>query len=177
VVLGVLLLATVALLAVAPSAAPLPVTMLTALLGLITFVVGQIIVKLFEPALDLRSSIGELSKDIILMSHLEYKTEEHWEKTRGVFSQHAASLHEKLFRIAWYEEFFQHALQLPPKEDVENAAERLLLLDKYWNSRIEAVKDYPAMEEAEIENDVMFRQRQETELMEQIESLLRIKLH
>jgi hypothetical protein len=68
-------------------------------------------------------------------------------------------------------------LQLPPKEDVENAAERLLLLDKYWNSRIKAVKDYPAMDETEIEDDVMFRQRQETELMEQIESLLRLKLH
>ena len=150
--------------------------MLTALLGLITFVLGQIIVKLFEPALDLRSAIGELSKDIILLSHLEHKTEEDWEKTRGVFSRHAASLHEKLFRIAWYDEFFQHAIQLPPKIDVEKAATSLLLLDKYWNARIEAVKDYPNMEQGDIEEDVLFRARQETELMDEIEFLLRVNL-
>ena len=45
----------------------------TALFGVITFVVGQITVKLFEPAYDLRAHFGAIARDLLVYANRDQK--------------------------------------------------------------------------------------------------------
>jgi hypothetical protein len=92
----------------------------TAALGLATFVAGQIVVKLFEPALDLRSLFGEIARDFIIDFGQGSRLAD-GEKRSLAYLDHAGVIRQKTFRVAWYR-FFQTVVQLPPKEDVLEAA-------------------------------------------------------
>jgi hypothetical protein len=101
-------------------------TILTAALGLATFIAGQIVVKLFEPALDLRSLFGEIARDFIVDFGGGPGLADN-EKRSLVYLEHASVIHQMIFRVAWYP-FFQTVVQLPPRKDVLEAAGLLLQL-------------------------------------------------
>ena len=130
---------------------------LTAALGLATFVAGQIVVKLFEPALDLRSLFGDIARDFIVDfgpgSGLAKD-----EKRSRVYLEHAGVIHQRIFRVAWYR-FFQTVVQLPPKTDVLEAASLLIML---------SMLEKPGV--------VVLVSPKAWELKEKIQTLLRLKL-
>lgn len=132
-------------------------TILTASLGLATFVAGQIVVKLFEPALDLRSLFGDIARDFIVDfgpgSGLAKD-----EKRSLVYLEHAGVIHQRIFRVAWYR-FFQTVVQLPPKPDVLEAASLLIML---------SMLEKPGV--------VVLVSPKAWELKEKIQTLLRLKL-
>ena len=76
-------------------------TVLTAVLsaafGLAAFVAGQIIVKLFEPALDLRSLFGDIARDFIVDFGLGSGLAKD-EKRSLVYLEHAGVIHQRTFR-------------------------------------------------------------------------------
>ena len=65
-----------------------------------------------------------------------------------MFREHAGSLHQKLFKLAWYG-FFQRIIQLPPKEDVVEAAALLILYSGYNSASFVILKGPKAWELAE----------------------------
>jgi len=46
--------------------AAISTALLTALFGFLTFLTGQVVLKLFEPAFELRALFGEIARDFIL---------------------------------------------------------------------------------------------------------------
>ncbi len=94
--------------------------LLTVLIGVATFVTGQIVVKLFDPIFELRSLFGEIARDLLLYENRDDRIAEP-QKRLLIFRSLAAASHEKigafsLFRI------------VPPKDDARTASMLLLSL-------------------------------------------------
>jgi hypothetical protein len=118
----------------------------TALFGFLTFLAGQVVLKLFEPAFELRTLFGEIARDFIVYGYRDSTSDP--EKRVLLFREHAGSLHQKLFKVAWYG-FFQRIIQLPPKEDVVEAAALLILYSGYHSPTSVVLKGPKAWELAE----------------------------
>jgi hypothetical protein len=58
----------------------------TAFLGMITYVIGQIVVKLFDPAYDLRAHFGAIARDLYLYANRHPKIATDEERLK-IFSQ------------------------------------------------------------------------------------------
>jgi hypothetical protein len=128
---------------------------ITATFGLAAFVAGQIIVKLFEPALDLRSLFGEIARDFIVDFGSGLAKDE---KRSLVYLEHAGVIHQRIFRVAWYP-IFRIMVRLPPKSDVLEAANLLIMLSMLVNP-----------------GTVVLVSPKARELKEKIQTLLRLKL-
>jgi hypothetical protein len=97
---------------------------LTALFGVVTFVIGQITVKLFEPAYDLRAHFGAIARDLLVYANRDPNIATDQDRLKA-FRILAAVTHEKLYRVAWYW-LFRIVLGLPPRTDVVQAASLLI---------------------------------------------------
>jgi hypothetical protein len=104
----------------------LVIAAVTALFGVITFIVGQITVKLFEPAYGLRGHCGAIARDLLVYANRDKSIASDEERLK-IFRNLAGTTHEKLYRVVWYP-FFEKFLGLPPKDAVEEAASLLLEL-------------------------------------------------
>jgi hypothetical protein len=97
---------------------------LTAFFGVVTFIIGQITVKLFEPAYDLRAHLGAVARDLLIYANRDPKIASDQERL-VVFRKLAGATHEKLYRVASYW-LFRIILGLPPKSSVVQAASLLV---------------------------------------------------
>jgi hypothetical protein len=93
--------------------------------GLITFLAGQIFLKLLDAAIELRSIIAEIDCDLTLylIDPSVAKAEERYR----IFRRQSGRLQAAAWKVLVYE-YFEDLLQLPPREDVQKAAEKLLQL-------------------------------------------------
>ena len=101
--------------------------LVTILVGALTLVVGQIIIRgALEPALELKRLIGTIAHDMDFYANrfLEVTPDEQRE-WRDRFRKHACSLREKLTVIIWYP-IFENVFQLPPKNAVRDATHQLI---------------------------------------------------
>jgi hypothetical protein len=96
----------------------------TALFGVVTFLVGQITVELFEPAYDLRAHFGAIARDLLVYANRDKRIASDEERLK-IFRNLAGATHEKLYRVAWYP-FFEAILGLPPRKAAEEAASLLI---------------------------------------------------
>jgi hypothetical protein len=125
--------------------------LVTILVGALTLIVGQIIVRgALEPALELKRLIGTIAHDLDFYANrfvlpLE---DEQWEEKqrewRDLFRKHACSLREAVTVIIWYQACAR-VLQLPPEEAVRTASQYLM---SYSNRSSEPSGERPP--EAEI---------------------------
>jgi hypothetical protein len=74
----------------------------TAFLGMITYVIGQIVVKLFDPAYDLRAHFGAIARDLYLYANRHPKIATDEERL-------------KIFRKLASTTLFSVILSLPPR--------------------------------------------------------------
>ena len=101
---------------------------LTVLTGALTLAVGQIILKgAVEPAVELKRLSGTIAHDMdFYANRFLTATSDEQREWRDRFRKHACSLREKLTVIIWYS-WFERILQLPPKNDVKEASNLLIL--------------------------------------------------
>jgi hypothetical protein len=118
----------------------------TALFGFLAFLAGQVVLKLFEPAFELRALFGEIARDFIVNGYRDSASDP--EKRVLLFREHAGSLHQKLFKVAWYW-LFRWIIQLPPRRDVIEAAALLILYSDYHSPTFVILKGPKAWELAE----------------------------
>ncbi len=104
--------------------APLFQAFTTALSAVVIFVVGQLLVKLAEPALALRGLIGEIAGDLVMYANRAEKIAPN-EKQLEIFRRHASDLFKASATVVGYD-FFSGLTILPPKGDVEKAAKLLI---------------------------------------------------
>ena len=101
--------------------------LVTILVGALTLLVGQIIVRgALEHALELKRLIGTIAHDMDFYANrfLQCKLEEQ-QAWRDKFRKHACSLREKLAFITWYR-IFESIFRLPPKNAVLEASHQLI---------------------------------------------------
>ena len=101
--------------------------LVTVLVGALTLVVGQIIVRsALEPALELKRLIGTIAHDLhFYANRFLTATPEEQQQWRDRFRKHACSLREKLTVIIWYA-IFGRIFQLPPENAVREASHQLI---------------------------------------------------
>jgi len=99
---------------------------LTAALGLLGYVTGQIVVKFCEPAMRLRALFGAVARDLLFFfEHTQFFSDK--EARAKAFRTHAAAIHENLHAVMRYE-FLRLVFDLPPKAAVINASRELFAL-------------------------------------------------
>jgi hypothetical protein len=99
---------------------------ITAVLGVLTFVGGQIFMKLAEPVLALRGHIGTIKGDLLMYANRADAVST--PKQRMItYRKHAAKIHELVALIVGYD-VFAGILRLPPKGAVLEAASQLISL-------------------------------------------------
>jgi hypothetical protein len=132
---------------------------ITAVLGVVTFILGQIFMKLAEPAVALRGQIGIIKGDLLMYANKaeNISTPEDRQK---IYRGHAAKLHELSALIVGYD-LFARLLSLPRKGLVLEAASQLIGLsnaqvgerrglgDWYQSRYIEALLGGRALNKAE----------------------------
>ena len=92
--------------------------LVTILVGALTLVVGQIIVRgAVEPALDLKRLIGTIAHDLdFYANRFSLATHDEQQEWRDRFRKYACSLREKLTVIIWYPilgVFFNYRQRMP----------------------------------------------------------------
>src|SRR5262245_49379431 len=99
----------------------------TVIVGALTFVVGQIIVRAaIEPALELKRLIGTIAHDMdFYANRFLTVTPDEQREWRDIFRKHACSLREKLTVIIWYP-ILERVFQLPPENAVRSASHQLI---------------------------------------------------
>lgn len=108
---------------------PLSQAVLTAavavVVGSVTYAFGQVLVRgMIEPGLELKRTIGQISRDLDFYANKIFNLE-HREEFNRVFRMHWARLNEHLYAITGYK-FFAKMFRLPPWDDVREAASYLL---------------------------------------------------
>jgi hypothetical protein len=101
--------------------------LVTILVGALTLVVGQIIIRgALEPALELKRLIGTIAHDMdFYANRFLTATPDEQREWRDRFRKHACSLREKLTVIIWYP-IFESVFQLPPENAVRDATHQLI---------------------------------------------------
>jgi len=101
--------------------------LVTILVGALTLVVGQIIVRgAIEPALELKRLIGTIAHDLdFYANRFLTATADEQREWRDRFRKHACSLREKLTVIIAYP-IFEKIFQLPPENAVREASHALI---------------------------------------------------
>jgi hypothetical protein len=93
--------------------------LVTILVGALTLVVGQIIIRgAIEPALELKRLIGTIAHDLDFYANRFRSDDQGWS---DIFRKHSCSLREKLNVITFYA-VFERVFQLPPEKNVRGAA-------------------------------------------------------
>jgi hypothetical protein len=98
----------------------------TAVFGVLGFTAGQILLKIFDPALRLRALFGEVARDLWfffdktpLFSDAETRAK--------TYRKHAAAIHESLHQVIYYP-VLRWVFGLPEKESVIKASRELFAL-------------------------------------------------
>ncbi len=118
----------------------------TILVGALTLVTGQIIVRgAIEPALELRRLIGTIAHDIdFYANRFLLATPDEQQEWRDRFRKHACSLREKLTVIIWYR-IFESIFQLPPENAVREASHQLMGTQIVQPNRLGSVYQTPEL--------------------------------
>jgi hypothetical protein len=99
--------------------------------AVVVYVLGQVLVKLIEPALALRALIGQIAGDLVMYANRAGKIASNEERLK-IFRRHASDLFRNSAAI-WCYWLFQFLRIVPPKQEVEEAA-RLLI--SFSNSQL-----------------------------------------
>src|SRR5256885_13896099 len=101
--------------------------LVTILVGALTLVVGQIMVRgALEPALELKRLIGTIAHDLdFYANRFLTATPDEQREWRDRFRKHACSLREKLTVIIAYP-LFESVFRLPPENAVRDATYQLI---------------------------------------------------
>jgi len=91
--------------------------------GLVTFLFGQVVLKLLDAAVELRTLIAEIDSDLTLyvLDPTLADPDEHYR----IFRRQGARLNAAVCKVLWYW-VFKKLLRLPPRQDVLSAARKLL---------------------------------------------------
>ena len=103
---------------------------LTVLSGVITFVVGQLVVKLIlDPVHDLKKTIGQISHALIeranIIANPDVSTKEEKSETSLLLRKLSASLHAHLYLVPAYVTIWR-IFRLPSKEKLLSASTNLI---------------------------------------------------
>ncbi|TKB90742.1 MAG: hypothetical protein E8D40_13500 [Nitrospira sp.] len=129
----------------------------TVLSGVITFVVGQLAVKLIlDPVQDLKKTIGQISHTLVdranVIANPDVSTKEEKNETSVLLRKLSAHLHAHLYLVPWYVTTCR-IFRIPSKEKLLSASKNLIGLSNgiysanptkadEWNAkRIEAICD------------------------------------
>lgn len=105
---------------------PILTALLTIVGGALTFLVGQIFVKLvLEPYIQLKGEIGRIAYSVDYYANQMYGETTKGDEARDIFRQHACRLRELLNCLIFYR-FFRVIFQLPSKSDIVNASGQLI---------------------------------------------------
>jgi hypothetical protein len=107
----------------------------TVLSAILIYVLGQILVKLIEPALQLRALIGRIAGDLLMYASRDPKIASDEERQK-LFRRLASDVFQSSTTVLWYG-LFARLRVLPKKADVEEAARKLISLS---NLQYEATK-------------------------------------
>src|SRR5208337_61205 len=91
--------------------------------GLVTFLFGQVTLKLLDATVELRTLIAEIDSDLTLyvLDPTLADPDEHYR----IFRRHGGRLNAAVCKVIGYS-YFEDILRLPPREDVLSAARKLL---------------------------------------------------
>jgi hypothetical protein len=92
--------------------------------AVLVYVLGQILVKLAEPALALRALIGRIAGDLIMYANRDKRIALNDERLK-IFRRYASDLHQFSATVVSYRVFSFFRI-LPPKRDLEMAAKFLI---------------------------------------------------
>ncbi|BFU89436.1 MAG: hypothetical protein NTAFB01_06230 [Nitrospira sp.] len=116
----------------------------TVLSGVITFVLGQLVVKLIlDPVQDLKKTIGQISHALVeqanVIANPDVSTKEEKNETSALFRKLSASLHAHLYLVPAYVTTCR-VFCLPSKEKLLSASTNLIGLSNgvYSGNRIKA---------------------------------------
>jgi hypothetical protein len=96
----------------------------TAAFGLLSYLAGQIILKLIDPILELRALIGIIAGDLFFYANRSETITSDDERMK-LFRKHSSSLYEKLYKVLHYDRVYRY-FGLPTRSDVEAAASELI---------------------------------------------------
>lgn len=103
---------------------------ITVLSGVLTFVFGQLVVKIFlDPVRDLRKTIGQISHTLVeranVIANPGEATKERMDETSDLLRKLSSQLHAHLFLIPSYNRTAV-VFRLPPKEALLKASRNLI---------------------------------------------------
>ena len=93
----------------------------TLLAGVVTYVAGQIGLKLIDPCVDLKRFIGKIAGDLDFYGNVVGQSQDKVLAAADTFRRHACELRERLNSILLYD-YFSDLIGLPPEEDVIRAS-------------------------------------------------------
>jgi hypothetical protein len=108
----------------------------TVFLGFITFLLGQLALKLMDAAIELRSLIAEIDADLTL--YVVDRTIAPGEERYRIFRRHGGRLHAAAWKVIGYS-CFEDLFRLPPRKDVLKAARKVLDLASQASAADEVV--------------------------------------
>jgi hypothetical protein len=91
--------------------------------GLVTFLLGQVALKLLDAALELRTLIAEIDSDLTL--YVLDPSLVGSDECYRIFRRHGARLNAAVSKVIGYS-YFEDILRLPPRKDALKAAQKLL---------------------------------------------------
>lgn len=97
----------------------------TLLAGVVTYVAGQIGLKLIDPCVDLKRFIGKIAGDLDFYGNVVGQREDKVLAAADTFRKHACELRERLNSILMYD-YFSDLVGLPLEEDVIRASGALI---------------------------------------------------
>lgn len=97
----------------------------TLLAGVVTFVAGQVGLKLVDPCIDLKKFIGRIAGDLDFYGNVAGQKEDQVRCAAEIFRKHACELRERLNSILMYD-YVGELVGLPPENDVIEASRALI---------------------------------------------------
>lgn len=119
----------------------------TVVVGALSFSLGQVLVRgMVEPGLELKKTIGQISRDLDFYANKIFDTSFRDEFNR-TFRGHWARLNEHLYSVSYYR-LFAAVFGLPPWDDVRQASSYLLghsnapaeAQPEWWRDRTPEIK-------------------------------------
>jgi hypothetical protein len=119
---------------------PLLQGLATVLSAVVIYVVGQLLVKLAEPALALRALIGKIAGDLVMYANRDERIARDEERLK-IFRRHASDLFQASAAVVGFD-FFSGLTILPPKGDVEKAGKLLISFANAQLAKGAEIADY-----------------------------------
>jgi hypothetical protein len=96
----------------------------TLLAGAMTYVCGQLVLKLIDPCVDLKKFIGRIAGDLDFYGNIVGQKAEKVEDGAELFRKHACELRERLNAILMYD-YVGELVGMPPEKDIIEASRAL----------------------------------------------------